>query len=123
MIKMYAKALIYIALAAVAFLVTALSDSVLALDEILNLVIVVLGAVGVYLVPNLDQGVGAYAKTIIAFVTAGIVALLSYLTGGVSVTEWLQVILAAFAGIGVYIVPNEPVDAAIINRHNIDPTP
>lgn len=107
MIKQYAKALMYIALAAVAFLVTALSDSVLALDEILNLVIVVVGAVGVYLVPNLPAGVGAYAKTIIAFITAGVIALLSFLTGGVTITEWLQVILAAFAGIGVYIVPNE----------------
>ncbi|WP_396659506.1 hypothetical protein [Microbacterium sp.] len=107
----YAKALIYIALAAVAFLVTALSDSVLALDEILNLVIVVLGAIGIYAVPNLPAGAGAYAKTIIAFLTAGVVALLSFLTGGVSLTEWLQVILAAFAGIGVYITPNEPIPA------------
>lgn len=111
MIKQYAKALMYIALAAVAFLVTALSDSVLALDEILNLVVVVAGAFGVYWVPNLPAGAGAYAKTIIAFVTAGVIALLSFLTGGVSLTEWMQVLLAAFAGIGVYITPNEPVEA------------
>lgn len=107
MIKLYAKAITYIALAAVAFLITALSDDTLGLDEILNLVIVVLGAIAVYLVPNLPAGAGQYAKTIVAFLTAGLVALLAFLTGGVSITEWLQVILAAFAGIGVYIVPNE----------------
>lgn len=109
MIKLYAKALIYIALAAVAFLVTALSDETLGLDEILNLVVVVVGAIVVYAVPNLPGTIRPYAKTIAAFVTAGVIALLSFLTGGVSLTEWLQVIIAAFAGIGVYITPNEAV--------------
>lgn len=106
-LKLYAKSIMYIALAAVAFLVTAAADDLLTLDEILNLAIVVLGAVVVYLVPNLPSGVGAYAKTIAAFATAAIITLLSFLTDGVTVTEWLQVLIAAFAGIGVYIVPNE----------------
>lgn len=112
MLKQYSKAIIYIALAAVGFLVTAISDNALSTEELLNLVVVVLGAVGVYLVPNLDRGVGAYAKTIIAFLTAAVVALLSFLSGGVTTAEWLQVILAAFTGIGVYIVPNEDATAA-----------
>lgn len=108
MLKQYSKALIYIALAAVAFLVTAVSDNQLTIEETLNLAVIVLGAVGVYLVPNLASGVGAYAKSGVAFLTAAIVALLSFLTDGVTLAEWLQVLLAAFAGIGVYIVPNEP---------------
>jgi len=107
MLKQYTKALIYIALAAVGFLVTALSDDVLTLEEVLNLVVIVLGAVAVYLVPNLQAGPGAYLKAFVAFLTAGIVALLSFLTGGVTLSEWLQVLIAAFAGIGVFIVPNE----------------
>lgn len=107
-ITQYAKALLYIALAAVTFLVTALVDSVLSVEEIWNLVIVVVGAIVVYLVPNLPTTIGQYAKTIAAFVTAFAVALLSFLTGGITVTEWLQIILAAFAGVGVYIIPNEP---------------
>lgn len=108
MLKQYSKALIYIALAAVAFLVTAVSDNTLTIEETLNLAVIVLGAVGVYLVPNLQAGPGAYAKSGIAFLTAAIVAVLSFLTDGVTLAEWLQVLLAAFAGIGVYIVPNEP---------------
>ena len=106
-LKLYAKAIIYIVLAAVTFLVTAVADNLLTVDELLNLVVIVLGAVVVYLVPNLPAGVGAYAKAIAAFTTAAVIALLSFLTDGVTVTEWLQVLLAAFAGVGVYIVPNE----------------
>jgi hypothetical protein len=104
----YAKSIVYIALAAVTFLVTALTDNALATDEILNLVVVVLGAIGVYAVPNFPEGFAKAAKTGIAFLTAGVVAALSFLTGGIAMTEWLQIIIAAFTAIGVYIVPNEP---------------
>lgn len=107
MLKLYSKAILMIVLTAVTFLVTAAADDVLTLDEVLNLIVMVLGAVVVYLVPNLPTGIGAYAKTIAAFLTAGVVALLAFLTDGVTLTEWLQVLLAAFAGVGVFIVPNE----------------
>jgi hypothetical protein len=105
--KVYAKAIMYIALTAVGFLATALTDNTLSTEEVLNLAVLVLGAVGVYAVPNMPEGWRAYSKTIIAAVTAGIVALLSFLTGGVTAAEWLQVVVAAFAGVGVFIVPNE----------------
>lgn len=110
MLTTYAKAIVYIALAAVGFLITALSDNIVTTDELLNLVVIVLGAVVVYLVPNLDTGIGAALKAVAAFATAAIVALLSFLTDGVTIAEWLQVLLAAFAGIGVYIVPNAPAE-------------
>lgn len=103
----YAKSIVYIALAAVTFLVTALTDNALAVEEILNLVVVVLGAIGVYAVPNIPETFAKYAKTGIAFLTAGVIAALSFLTDGIVMTEWLQIILAAFTAIGVYIIPNE----------------
>jgi hypothetical protein len=106
-ISHYGKSITYIALAAVTFLVTALSDNTLAIEEILNLVVVVLGAIGVYAVPNLPEGTAKYAKTGIAFLTAAVIAALSFLTGGIVTSEWLQIIIAAFTAIGVYIVPNE----------------
>lgn len=109
----YAKSIVYIALAAVTFLVTALTDNALAVDEILNLVVVVLGAIGVYAVPNFPEGFAKIAKTGIAFLTAAVVAALSFLTGGIAPTEWLQIIIAAFTAIGVYIVPNEPPVAEV----------
>lgn len=119
MLKQYSKAIMYIALAAVAFLVTAVFDNALSTEELLNLVVIVLGAIAVYFVPNLPAGPGGYLKAVVAFLTAGVVALLSFLTDGVSIAEWLQVILAAFAGVGVYIIPNEkPVPLPVANSHS-----
>ena len=108
----YGKSITYIALAAVAFLVTALSDNALSGEEILNLIIVVLGAIGVYAIPNIPENFAKYAKTGVAFLTAGVIAALSFWTGGIETTEWLQIVLAAFAAVGVYIVPNGPEDVA-----------
>jgi hypothetical protein len=105
--NVYAKALMYIALTAVGFLATALTDNALSTEEVLNLAIMVIGAVGVYAVPNLPEGWRSYSKTIIAAVTAGLVALLSFLTDGVTAAEWMQVVVAAFAGVGVFIAPNQ----------------
>lgn len=121
----YGKAITYIALAAVTFLVTALSDNVLTGEEILNLVIVVLGAVGVYAVPNIPESFAKYAKTGVAFLTAGVIAALSFWTGGIVATEWLQIVLAAFAAVGVYIVPNGPATAtpAVTNIINTPAAP
>lgn len=110
MIKLYAKAILYIALAAVTFLVTALSDNRIDVSELINLGIILVGAVGVYLVPNMAGDWRNYLKAGAAFLGAGLVALLSFLTDGVTLAEWLQVGIAALAGIGVTIVPNEPVD-------------
>lgn len=108
----YAKSLLYIALAVVGILVTALADDRLTIDELINVAIIGVGAITVYLVPNLPAGVGRYTKVIVTFVVAGLVALQSFLTDGITTTEWLQIAVAAFAGIGVYIIPNEPATAA-----------
>lgn len=112
-ISHYGKSITYIALAAVTFLVTALTDNTLSGEELLNLVIVVLGAIGVYAVPNFPEGIAKIAKTGIAFLTAGVVAALSFWTGGIETTEWLQIIIAAFTAVGVYIVPNGPKDPVV----------
>lgn len=106
----YTKAITYIAMAALTFLVTALTDNNLSGEEILNLVVVVLGAIGVYAIPNFPDNVAKFAKTGVAFLTAGVVAALSFWTGGIEITEWIQIVLAAFAAVGVYIVPNGPKD-------------
>lgn len=108
MLKQYAKSVLYIALAAAAFLVTALSDNRVTVEELINLAIITIGAVGVYWAPNVAGTSRAYLKGVVAFGVAGLVALLSFLSGGVTPAEWLQVGIAALAGIGVVIVPNEP---------------
>lgn len=104
-IAAYAKSLVYVGLALLGFAITALADNVVTGEEALNFVIIGLGALVVYVVPNMPTGVAAYSKTIAAFIIAGIVMLISLLSGGVTLSEWLQVIVAAFAGIGT-LVPN-----------------
>lgn len=104
----YAKAITYIALATAAVLVTALTDNHVTAEELINILIATAGAVIVYLVPNLAEGPGRYLKAVMTFGIAGGIALASFLTGGVTISEWIQVVIAAFAGIGVAIVPNEP---------------
>jgi hypothetical protein len=107
-ISHYAKAITYIALAVVGVLVTALTDNVVTTAELVNVAIIGVGAVATYFVPNLPEGPGGYLKAVVAFVAAALVALQSFLTDGITTAEWLQIAVAAFAGIGVYIVPNEP---------------
>lgn len=110
--KLYAKSLLYVLLAVAGVLVAALSDNVVTTPELVNIGIIGVGAVGVYLVPNLPAGPGRWFKTGVAFVVAALVALASFLSDGITPAEWLQVAVAAFAGIGVYIIPNEaPIDA------------
>ena len=96
------------ALAVVGVLVTALTDDIITTAELVNVAIIGVGAVATYLAPNLPSGAGSVLKTIVAFIAAGLVALQSFLTGGITTSEWLQIAVAAFAGIGVYVVPNEP---------------
>lgn len=105
--KLYAKSLLYVLLAVAGVLVTALTDNVVTTPELVNVAIIGVGAVGIYVVPNAPEGVARFMKTAVAFVAAALVALASFLSDGITTSEWLQIAVAAFAGIGVYIIPNE----------------
>ena len=107
-ISHYAKAIVYILLAVAGVLVTALADDTITTSELVNVGIIGVGAVGVYWAPNVAEKHLTYLKGGVAFVVAGLVALQSFLTGGITPAEWLQVAIAAFAGIGVTVIPNEP---------------
>ncbi len=113
-ISIYAKFIVMAITATVAAVVPALADNVLDATELVNAGIVALGAIGVYIVPNLSTGVAQYFKFAIAFLTAAAVALVSALTdGGVSTVEWLQIGLAAFGAVGLYVIPNTPVPGSV----------
>lgn len=115
----YGKSITYVALAAVTFLVTALTDDTLSMEEFLNLGVVILGAVGVYVIPNSPEGVARFLKTGVTAATAALVAILSFLTDGISTTEWLQIGIATLAAVGVYIVPNEVKIPASVVVNNV----
>ncbi len=103
----YSKSILAIVAAGIAVVVAALSDGTVTPSEMVNVAIAMVTAVGVYLVPNLPSGPAKYFKTGVAILGAALAALVSFITDGVSLSEWLQIALAALAAIGVYVVPNE----------------
>jgi len=122
----YAKSITYVVLAAVTFLVTALTDNKLDGQELINLGIVLAGAIGVYLIPNFPETPAKYLKTGVTAASAALIAMLSFFSDGISTTEWLQIGIATLAAIGVYIVPNEPKVAEVtpvapVNESDGDP--
>jgi len=112
-IRHYAKAIGQILAAALVILVAALSDGTISPVEFVNIMIAIVTAAGVYLVPNLDSGIAKYAKAIVSLVGAALAALVLILSPGigfdqVTLADWLTVLLAALAAIGIGIVPNAP---------------
>jgi hypothetical protein len=111
-IGIYAKSIVMIISAGIGILVAALSDNLVSATEYTNIGIAIVTAVGVYLVPNLSAGAAKFAKSIVAFGGAALTALVVVLgnTVGfldVSSSDWLAVLLAGLAAIGLYIVPNQ----------------
>lgn len=121
-----AKAIVYIALAAVTILITALADNHLSAVELIQVGIVVAGAVPVYLLA------GRWPKTIATLVVAGGQAVLLLVTeagsfGAVDLGSWLGVFVTALGAIGVHFVPNAPplpasVSDGVYNVTNLAPT-
>lgn len=85
----------------VSVFVTAATDNVITSTELGNLVLALLGAVLLYVVPRLHGGLGFWLKTIITLLTAAMQAWLSFLSNGITMAEWGQILLTAFAAVGV----------------------
>lgn len=73
---------------------------------LIQLGVVTVTAVGTYVVPNLDAGVGRYAKAIVGVVGAGLTATLPLLVGPLDAQAIAVVIVAALGSLGVGVVPN-----------------
>jgi hypothetical protein len=106
-ITRYTKAIVSILAAALVVLGAALTDNDVSTLELTNIGIAVVTAIGVYLVPNLPTGARRYAKGVVAFVGAGLAAVVTVLAEGVTPSEWILVILAALGAIGVVVLPNQ----------------
>lgn len=103
-----AKLLIYIGLAALSIIYPALADDQISLVEGINATIAALGAAAVWYVTAEH-----WFKTIAAFVLAALQALVLVIADGsgladVSAANWVAIVIAAFAAIGVAFVPNKP---------------
>lgn len=89
----------------VAFTAMSIGDNTLTTSEWVNVAIMVVGSAQVWLVAN-NIRQPAIKATISAF-AAMLVAVYSFLSdGGVSVTEWAQVGIAALTSLGVYEATN-----------------
>jgi hypothetical protein len=71
-----------------------------------TLVVAALGAVTVYVVPNLSTTSAAYAKQIVASFTA-VAELALQFGGGIHGAEWVTVALAVAGALGISIAPHE----------------
>lgn len=113
----YLKFIVQVVFTAVSVLIAALADDTVDAAEWINVLIAALGAVAVLGAGNLPSGVWAYTKTIVAAATAAAILLVSFVSDGGSVTtsEWLQVLLAAGAAVGVAAVPGPRLE--YVGRH------
>lgn len=102
----YAKAIVGLLTAVIGVVVTALADNILDTSELVNIAIFILTSIGVWLVPNLPAKVGNILKLLIALLGAGLQALASALSDGITTQEWLLILLAVLGAVGVGIIPN-----------------
>lgn len=107
----YAKSILLVIAAGIGILTAALTDGAVSSVEYVNIGIAVVGAVAVYIIPNLSAGIGQYAKFIVSGIAAALAALVVILGPSLGfeslgASDWLNVILAGLAAIGLYIVPN-----------------
>lgn len=105
-------ALAQVFVAILAGIVTALADDQFDTSELINVTIIGLGAVAVWFVPVLDARWGKWTKIATSVLIAALALLVSFLSDGVTPSEWLQVILAGFGAVGIAVGPRpEPATA------------
>jgi hypothetical protein len=81
-------------------------DGQLTLTEWLQLIVLGLGVLYTWLIPNTP--LLATAKTWVYGLTAGIALLITSLPDGVSGTEWFDILIVVGTTVGIFTVPNRP---------------
>lgn len=120
----YSKTIVTILAAGLGIFTAALSDGVVTPLEIVNIIIALGTAVGVYLIPNLPSGPAKIGKTIVTL-AGGALAVLAITVADVtsfsqvSTSDWLAVLLAGLAAIGVYVLPNSTVTSGTTVVNNV----
>src|SRR5690349_601238 len=102
---MYAKAFAAIVATVISGVIAALSgDGVVDAQEWVNVALLAAGAAAVFAAPNVPGA--RYTKAVLAVLTAVLTLAVNLITGGLDLTEWLQLAIAALGALGVYAVPN-----------------
>lgn len=111
----YLKAFAAMVGAVLAALLSVNSDNVLEPGEVVQVFLMGLGALAVYVVPNLPGY--SVAKAVVAALTAGLTVLAAALTDAVgeswdiTSSEWLMVVIAAGTAVGVWAAPKPDTGA------------
>jgi hypothetical protein len=101
--KIYAKSIGMVVMTIVSGIVAALTDDKVTTVEWINVALLAFAAAQVFTAPNVPGA--KYTKTFLAVLTAAATAVVSFLSNGVTTAEWLQVLVAAAAAVGVYALP------------------
>lgn len=99
-----------------AILAALTGDQSISPTEWVNVVIGAVGVVAVYVVPNVTGSTAAYAKGIVAALSAVLVLLQSLISDGVSGTEWIQLAMAALGALGVIALPGPMSVGVDVNK-------
>jgi len=103
----YAKALAAVVATILSGVIAALTgDSAISTTEWINVAILAAGALSVFTAANVPGA--AITKAALAVITAVLMLAVNLVAGGLDVTEWLQLGMAALGALGVYAVPNTP---------------
>lgn len=101
--KIYSKSIAMVLFTILSAIVAALTDDKVTTVEWINVALIGFAAAQVFTAANVPGA--KYTKLVLAALTAALTALVSYVTGGVSTAEWLQVLVAVGAAVGVYAAP------------------
>jgi hypothetical protein len=104
LIVKYKKAAGVLLVAVLAVLASVITDGITA-KEWTVVAGVGLASFGTSIVPNLPTGIGGYAKAITTFLIGGTAVLSVVIDGGLTTAELIEVLLAAFAAVGITVVP------------------
>lgn len=105
----YAKALMAVVATILSAVIAALTgDSVIDVGEWINVAILAAGALAVFSGPNVPGS--TITKAVLAVITAVLTLAVNLVAGGLDLTEWLQLGMAALGALGVYAVPNSGSD-------------
>jgi len=101
----YAKAGAAVVATVLSAIVAALTgDGVVGDVEWINIAIAGVGALAVFAAPNVPGA--RYTKAVLAVLSAVLMLLTNLIADGVTISEWMQLGVAALGALGVYAVPN-----------------
>lgn len=101
----YAKAGAAVVATILSGVVAALTgDNTIGDVEWINIAILGVGALGIFAAPNVPGA--RVTKAVLAVLSAVLMLLVNLIVDGVTLSEWMQLGVAALGALGVYAVPN-----------------